>query len=51
MIFKDMEEIRRHLRIGVPLSCYFIGGSDDQRKRTIVNKIISMVSTVASLLN
>ena len=44
MIFKDMEEVRRHLRIGVPLSCYFIGGSDDQCKRTILNKIVSMTT-------
>ncbi len=44
MIFKDMEEVRRHLRIGVPLPCYFIGGSDDQRKRTILNKIVSMTT-------
>ena len=44
MIFKDMEEVRRHLRIGVPLSCYFIGGADDQRKRTILNKIVSMTT-------
>ncbi len=44
MIFKDMEEVRRHLRIGVPLSCYFIGGSDDQRKRTILNKIVSITT-------
>ncbi len=44
MIFKDMEEVRRHLRIGVPLPCYFIGGTDDQRKRTIVNKINNMTT-------
>ena len=44
MIFKDMEEVRRHLRIGVPLPCYFIGGSDDQRKRTILNKIVSITT-------
>ena len=44
MIFKDMEEVRRHLRIGVPLPCYFIGGSDDQRKRTILNKIVSIIT-------
>ena len=39
-----MEEVRRHLRIGVPLPCYFIGGSDDQRKRTILNKIVSITT-------
>ena len=39
-----MEEVRRHLRIGVPLPCYFIGGSDDQRKRTILNKIVSIAT-------
>lgn len=44
MIFKDMDEVRRHLRIGVPLPCYFVGGADDQRKRTIVSKIISMTT-------
>lgn len=44
MIFKDMEEVRRHLRIGVPLPCYFIGGADDQRKRTILNKIVNMTT-------
>ena len=44
MIFKDMEEVRRHLRIGVPFPCYFIGGSDDQRKRTILNKIVSITT-------
>ena len=44
MIFKDMDEVRRHLKIGVPLPCYFIGGTDDQRKRTIVNKIINMTT-------
>ena len=44
MIFKDMEEVRRHMRIGVPLPCYFIGGSDDQRKRTILNKIVSITT-------
>ena len=44
MIFKDMEEIRRHLRIGVPLPCYFIGGADDQRKRTILSKIVSVTT-------
>ena len=42
MIFKDMDEVRRHLRIGVPLPCYFIGGTDDQRKRTLLNKIVKM---------
>lgn len=45
MIFKDMEEVRRHLRIGVPLPCYFIGGNDDQRKRNITNKIISITTS------
>lgn len=44
MIFKDMEEVRRHMRIGVPLPCYFIGGSDDQRKRAILNKIVSITT-------
>ena len=39
-----MEEVRRHMRIGVPLPCYFIGGSDDQRKRTILNKIVSITT-------
>lgn len=44
MIFKDMEELRRHLKIGVPLPCYFIGGADDRRKRSILNKIVSMTT-------
>ena len=44
MIFKDMDEVRRHLKIGVPLPCYFIGGTDDQRKRTILNKIVSITT-------
>lgn len=44
MIFKDMDEVRRHLKIGVPLPCYFIGGADDQRKRAILNKIISVTT-------
>lgn len=44
MIFKDMEEVRRHLKIGMPLPCYFIGGADDQRKRTILNKIVSITT-------
>ena len=44
MIFKDMEELKRHLRIGIPLPCYFIGGTDDQRKRAIVNKIIGITT-------
>ena len=42
MIFKDMEEVRRHLRIGVPLPCYFIGGRDAQRKRANLNKIVTI---------
>ncbi len=42
MIFKSMDEVRRHLKIGIPLPCYFVGGSDDLRKRNIVNKIVSM---------
>ncbi len=44
MIFKDMEEVRRHIRIGVPLPCYFIGGADDLRKRALVNKITSVTT-------
>ncbi|MBQ7123943.1 MAG: hypothetical protein IJO01_04955 [Oscillospiraceae bacterium] len=44
MIFKDMEELRRHLKIGVPLPCYFIGGADDRRKRSILNKIVSITT-------
>ncbi|MBR2041837.1 MAG: hypothetical protein IJ945_05670 [Oscillospiraceae bacterium] len=44
MIFKDMDEIRRHLKIGIPLPCYFIGGADDKRKRTILNKIVSITT-------
>lgn len=44
MIFKDMEEVRRHLRIGIPLPCYFIGGADDQRKRTILNKLVNITT-------
>ncbi|MBR5310704.1 MAG: hypothetical protein IKU42_06255 [Oscillospiraceae bacterium] len=44
MIFNDMEEVRRHLKIGIPLPCYFIGGADDQRKRAILNKIVSMTT-------
>lgn len=39
MIFKDMEEVRRHLRIGLPLPCYFVSGTDDQRKRAVVKKL------------
>lgn len=39
MIFKDMEEVRRHLRIGLPLSCYFISGTDDRRKRAVIQKL------------
>ena len=44
MIFKDMEEVRRHLKIGIPLPCYFIGGADDQRKRSVLNKLVSITT-------
>ncbi len=44
MIFKDMDELRRHLKIGMPLPSYFIGGSDTQRKRTILNKIVKITT-------
>ncbi len=39
-----MDEVRRHLKIGVPLSCYFIGGADDKRKRAVLNKIVDMTT-------
>ena len=39
-----MDEIKRHLRIGVPFPCYFIGGSDDLRKRAVVNKISAITT-------
>ncbi len=44
LIFKDMDEVRRHLKIGMPLFCYFIGGSDDKRKRGITDKIVKTVT-------
>lgn len=43
MIFRDMEEVRRHLRIGMPLPCYFISGADDQRKRAVLKKLSDIV--------
>ncbi|MGN0628814.1 MAG: DNA polymerase III subunit delta [Oscillospiraceae bacterium] len=42
MIFKDMEEVRRHIKIGIPLPCYFISGSDDYRKQVVLKKIADM---------
>lgn len=39
-----MNELKRHLKIGVPLSCYFIGGTDDQRKRAVAEKIIKITT-------
>lgn len=44
MIFKDINELMRHLKIGVPLPCYFIGGTDDRRKRTVAEKIIKITT-------
>lgn len=44
MIFKNMDEVKRHLKIGIPLSCYFIYGTDSQRKRTILNKIVEITT-------
>lgn len=42
MIFKDTEEIRRHIKIGIPLPCYFISGSDDYRRLAIQKKLAAM---------
>ncbi len=42
MIFKDMEEVRRHIKIGIPLPCYFISGSDDYRKQAVLKKLTDM---------
>ncbi len=39
-----MDALRRHLKIGVPLPCYFIGGEDDKRKRAILNKIVKITT-------
>ncbi len=44
MIFNGMDELRRHIKIGVPLPCYFIGGSDDRRKRAILNKLVKITT-------
>ncbi len=44
MIFKDMDEVKRHLKIGMPLSCYFIGGTDDKRKRAVLDKIVKITT-------
>ncbi len=42
MIFKDMEEVRRHIKTGIPLPCYFISGSDDHRMQAVLKKLIDI---------
>ena len=42
MIFKDMEEVRRHIKVGIPLPCYFISGSDDYRRQSVLKKLVDM---------
>lgn len=42
MIFKDTEEVKRHIKIGIPLPCYFISGSDDYRRLTIQKKLAAI---------
>lgn len=44
MIFKDIDEIKRHLKTGIPLPCYFVSGTDDYRRRAVVNKLAEIVS-------
>lgn len=39
MKFEDMEAVRRHLKLGVPLPCYMIEGSEDNRKLQVMRKI------------
>ena len=44
MIFKNIDEIKRHLKTGIPLPCYFVAGSDDHRRRGVVNKLAEISS-------
>lgn len=44
MIFKDIDEIKRHLKTGMPLPCYFVAGTDDYRRRAVVNKLVEISS-------
>ncbi len=48
MIFKDIDEIKRHLKTGIPLSCYFVVGTDDYRRRNVVNKLAEISSGKSS---
>ena len=44
MIFKNIDEIKHHLKTGIPLPCYFVAGSDDHRRRGVVNKLAEISS-------
>lgn len=48
MIFKDIDEIKRHLKTGIPLLCYFVAGTDDYRRRNVVNKLAEISSGKSS---
>lgn len=44
MIFKDMDAVKQHLKLGMTLPVYMVYGEDDLRKRGIVSKISSLVT-------
>lgn len=44
MIFKDFDEIKRHLKTAIPLACYFVAGTDDHRRRKVVSRLAEFSS-------
>lgn len=44
MIFKDINEIKSHIKTGIPLPCYFVAGTDDYRRRSVVNRLAEIAS-------
>lgn len=44
MEFKSMDEVRKHLKCGIPLPVYFVSGADDYRKQGVISKINSITT-------
>lgn len=44
MLFKDFDDIKRHLKTAIPLACYFVAGTDDHRRRKVISRLTEFSS-------
>lgn len=42
MLLSSIDDIKNHLKRGIPSPCYFVSGTDDHRRRSVVARLIEI---------